>query len=277
MKTTSGFFIGMGMIIFVLCAAAAVCLVFSDLIPSWNLINLPVHSTIETLGGISALLIAMVLLQQKRKTDNESFYLVGTGFACMGVLDTFHAMCMPGDAFIFLHSAASLAGGFFFAGVLLPDKLLLRYRAEQSWIAGLFVLICFSVGLRALIFPQDVPMIIRLYDGQFTLAAILLNTCASLFFLVSVPKFYIRYRSTQNTDHLVFLLLALFFGLAEIIFQYSDTWNDIWWAWHLLRFIAYIMILFFVGKRHFQLAKCFQPNQSLSPKNSTTMGEAGKQ
>jgi hypothetical protein len=71
-------------------------------------------STIETLGGISALLITLVLLQQSReqnpeKTDMASF-LVGTGFACMGLLDTFHAMCMPGDAFIFLHSAASLTG-----------------------------------------------------------------------------------------------------------------------------------------------------------------------
>lgn len=253
MKPTSGFLPGLAAGIFIIGATAA-GLVFSGLLPSWHWMNLPVHSTIETLGGVSALLVAMVLLQQNRQENDGTLFLVGTGFACMGVLDTFHAMCMPGDAFIFLHSAASLAGGFFFALVILPDRLLQRYTAEQRWIPAISVILCISVGLRAVILPRDVPTIIHLYEGKFTLAAILINFSASLFFLLSMPAFYFRYLHSRNKDHLVFLFLALLFGLAELSFQFSDTWDDIWWAWHLLRFTAYIMILLFVVNRHFQLA-----------------------
>lgn len=235
--------------------AVLICIVFADLLPAWKKINLPFHSTIETLGGISALLIAMVLFQQDRTDDNGIFFPVATGFACMGVLDTFHAMCMPGDAFIFLHSAASLAGGFFFSCILLPDRLLKDYVREQRWIAGISIIISLSVGLRAVIFPQNVPKIIHFYEGKFTFAANLINTCAGLLFLVSVPKMFLRYRASKNTDLIVFMYLALLFGIAELIFQYSDTWDGIWWAWHLLRFIAYIMTLLFVVNRHAQLTR----------------------
>ena len=232
--------------------------------------NLPVHSTMETLGGIAALLIALVLLQQNRQEKNGTFFLVGTGFACMGMLDTFHAMCRPGDAFVFLHSTASLAGGFFFAWILLPDRILERYAAEQRWIAGISLILCLSVGLRAVLFPQDVPKIIRLYEGKFTLAALLLNICASLLFLVSVPKFYARYRSSANADHLVFMVLALLFGLAELIFLFSDPWDDIWWIWHLLRLTAYVVTLLFVADRHFQLSsEAYRQRQPLSPDERT--------
>jgi hypothetical protein len=252
-KPASKFFVGIATVIFIVCATAA-CLVLSGLLPAWKWLNLPVHSTIETLGGVSALLIAMVLFQQAREEDNGTFSLVATGFACMGVLDTFHAMCMPGDAFVFLHSAASLAGGLFFAMTILPDRLLQRYATEQRWIAVTSLILCLSVGLRAVLFPQDVPKIVRLYAGRFTLAAILINTAASLLFLASVPTLYRRYRMARNTDYLVFMLLALLFGLAELLFQYSDPWNDIWWVWHLLRFAAYLMTLLFVAHRHFHLA-----------------------
>lgn len=274
MKLSTRFFMGMGSVISVLCAGAATGLIFSDVLPSWTRINLPFHSTIETLGGISALLITLVLLQQSLDKDRDradmASFLVATGFACMGALDTFHAMCMPGEAFIFLHSAASLAGGFFFAGALLPDLLLKRYANQQRWFAGIAVILCLTVGLRAVFIPQDVPKIIPLYDGEFTLAAILINSLAGVFFLISVPGFYSRFRTSGNTDHLVFLFIALLFGLAELIFQYSDTWNAIWWAWHLLRFAAYIMTLLFVVNHHVRMVTGVSRNRDQSTLENTS-------
>ena len=61
-----------------------------------------------------------------------------------------------------------------------------------------------------------------------------------------------------------------------MIFQYSDTWDDIWWAWHLLRLAAYIMTLLFVGNRHFQLASDAYQNQGYAFNDECRNSESGK-
>lgn len=229
-------------------------LVFFGILPNVKWMHLPIHTTIETAGGISALLIALVLFQQKREFQNDTFFWVGTGLGCMGVLDTFHAMSMPGEAFVFLHSAASLAGGVFFAMIYLPDNRYLNSVSEKRWITGIAYLLSLSVGIRALVFPHDVPTIVTLYDDSFTLAAVFLNSLAGLILLIAVPGFYFRYLKYGHKDFLVFMALGLLFGLAELIFPYSDTWDALWWAWHLLRFMAYIMTLIFLVNRHVHLS-----------------------
>lgn len=238
--------------------------------PSLSIINLPFHSTIEAIGGMSALLTAMVLYRQQTLRSNPAFFPVATGFACMGTLDIFHAMCLPGNAFVFLHSSASLAGGFFFAWSCLPNSILLRYAKEQKWFAGIFLIISSSIGFRAVFFPRDVPVIIKMYDGAFTPTAIFINSLACVFFLISVPAIFIRYRRTGNDIFLVFVAVATLFGVAELIFGYSDTWDTVWWIWHMLRFTALILTLFFVISCYRQLCDTiFGSKKSMSSSNTT--------
>lgn len=216
--------------------------------------HIQIHSSIEAIGGIIALFIAFVLLLENRKEDGIVFW-VGTGFACMGVLDTFHAMSPAGDAFIFLHSVASLAGGFFFMMVWLPQEVSARYATEQRWIFGVAVILSLSVGLRALLFPESVPKILYFHDGRFTLAAVIINTTASLFFLFSVPRFYFHYQKVEEKQYISFMYLSLLFGLAEMVFQFSDPWDGVWWAWHILRLTAYIMMLIYAASRYLDLIR----------------------
>jgi hypothetical protein len=214
---------------------------FSDVLSSWEWVHLEIHSTIETLGGISAILIAMVLLRESREDQSNMLVMVATGFATMGVLDTAHAMSQPGDAFIFLHSVASLAGGFFFSLAWLPYRR--EKPADLRWIFRGSIILAVSIALRALIYPEDVPKILPLYNGKFTLAAVLINTAASLLFLSSAPKLYRIYRKEKNKRELVLTFLALLFGIAEMIFQFSNPWDGIWWSWHLIRLMAFAAIL----------------------------------
>jgi len=230
-------------------------LVFSDFLISANWASCPFHSTIETFGGIASILIALVLYQQSLAGSQDLFFMVATGFACMGLLDTFHAMSEPGEAFVFLHSAASLTGGFFFALTWLPSKAIRSYASKQRWIAGIAILLSFSIGIRAMVYPDDIPRIAYLYDGQFTLAAILINTCASLLFLGAVPRFFIHYHEFKNPKSLVFIFLSLQFGLSEMIFQFSRTWNGIWWIWHFLRLTAFMVTLAVISNEYMQLVK----------------------
>lgn len=229
-------------------------LIFAGILPNGAWMHLPIHTTIETAGGISALLIALVLFQQKREFQNGTFFWVGTGIGCMGVIDTFHAMSMPGEAFVFLHSAASLAGGVFFALIYLPENSFLNSVSEKRWISGIAYVLSISVGIRALVFPNDVPTIVTLNQDSFSLAAVFLNSMAGLLFIVTVPGFYYRYRRFGHPDFLVFMALGLSFGLPELIFSYSHTWNALWWAWHLLRFLAYVMTLVFLVNSHVHLS-----------------------
>lgn len=243
-----------GMLVF---AITFFCLLFLffDFLSSWTWFHLEFHSTIETLGGISSILIALVFFQETREASNHTYAAAAIGFACMGVLDTFHAMSRQGDAFVFLHSAASLSGGFFFALIWLPHRRVLKNFSEQRWIAYGSVVLAISVGLRALLSPGDVPRILPLYNGKFTLAAVLINTLASLLFLVSVPKFYQAFQQDKNVQALILVYLALLFGIAEMTFQFSNAWNGIWWSWHWIRFAAFMITLVIVFKQYRQLSQ----------------------
>ncbi len=83
------------------------------LIEQWE--NVPLHSTIEALGMLAAILMCMVLLQRRRKEDEGTRSVLAMSFLSMGMLDGFHAICHPGQSFVFLHSMAGLAGGIGFA------------------------------------------------------------------------------------------------------------------------------------------------------------------
>jgi len=242
-------------------------LFFSDFLVSAHWVHCPFHYTIETFGGIASILIALVLYQQSPAGSQDMFFMVATGFACMGVLDMFHAMSEPGEAFVFLHSAASLAGGFFFALTWLPSKAIAIYASKQRWIVGIAIFLSFSIGIRAMLFPENIPRIVYLYDGQFTLAAILINTCASLLFLGSAPRFFIHYHQFENPKSLIFIFLSLQFGLSEMIFQFSWTWNGIWWIWHFLRLTAFMVTLSIISNEYMQLVRHW--NNTINGDNNT--------
>lgn len=228
----------------------AVLLLLSDVLTHWHWVHSELHATIETLGGVTAVLIALTLFQKSQKGQDQMLAVVATGFVSMGILDTAHAMSRPGDAFIFLHSVASLCGGFFFALAWFSDRSWMKKVSEFQWLFYGAVVLSISVGLRALIYPGDVPKIMPLYNGQFTLAATLINTTASLLFGVSAVKFYMVYDGRGDRKYLVFMCLALLFALSEMIFQFSKPWNGIWWAWHLVRFGAFMVTLFIVFQQH---------------------------
>ena len=219
---------------------------FSDMLHAWQWMHLQLHSTLETFGGITACLISVMLFIRAQEALEVHLMMLATGFASMGVLDIAHAISQPGDAFIFLHSFAGLSGGFFFASVWFSWGRRMRRLSELRLIYVGFILLSMSVGLRALLFPDDVPKIMPLFDGEFTMAAVLINITASLLFIVSVFKFYLMYRKNGDPRDLLFASLAMLFGIAAMIFPFSSLWNGMWWAWHLIRSSAFFVTLVFV-------------------------------
>jgi hypothetical protein len=242
---------------------AALLGLFDRLYP-WQWQHLQLHTTIETLGGMTACLISIILFIQSQEKLDANLVMLATGFVSMGVLDTAHAISQIGDSFIFLHSVASLSGSFFFVSVWFSKGRRFGSRNELRFIYFGFIALSVSIGLRALLFPDDVPKIMPLFDGKFTMAAVLINLTASLLFIASVFKFYQVYEQGKDKRDLLFACLAYLFGIAAMIFPFSSPWNGMWWIWHLVRLSAFLITLVFIAR---QYGKYLGVNEGENKKN----------
>ena len=75
--------------------------------PTDTWVNLPLHSTLETLGGLGAVLMGLVLLARKAEWEDERLQGVASGLLGMGILEGFHAVSSPDHGFVLLRSAAT--------------------------------------------------------------------------------------------------------------------------------------------------------------------------
>lgn len=164
----------------------AIILILLSLLPMFSLwpkffwSNEPVHSSIEAFGAFVAILIALIMWQRENDAGGKSLFLAA-GFIGMGILDFFHAISLPGNAFVFLHSIALLSGGFFFA-----LSWMSKYVAHASitkWISWVVLLFFVLLGVWAFVSPHTLPQMVL--NGKFTDFAITTNLFAGIFFLTS--------------------------------------------------------------------------------------------
>src|SRR5438094_9549570 len=91
---------------FVIASAGVLTLLVSfalhALLPMWLGHHAPLHSAIEALGGLCAIMMAIVLFQRSCDRPSRQTEALGIGFLAMGVLEEFHAVSAPGNGFIFL-------------------------------------------------------------------------------------------------------------------------------------------------------------------------------
>src|SRR2546428_3661359 len=99
-----------------LLASVGIQLVWAGL--QW--VNQPLHSAMEALGGLAAIVMAFVLLQRRQEPGGGKFSLLALGFLSMGVLEEFHAIAEQDNGAVFLRSVASLVGGIGLALAWLP-------------------------------------------------------------------------------------------------------------------------------------------------------------
>ncbi len=219
---------------------------FSATWGGWRWANEPTHSTVEILGALIAICMGLILIQQRWKIGGRRLFFPALGFLAMGIFDGFHAICSPGQAFVFLHSVAALAGAFGCSLIWHSE-----WMNRESWnnrLPWIVTMVAVSISVWSLILPETLPEMI--YNGKFTTTAIGINALAGVLFLVgALYCCRIFYRSGKKTDYL-FVMLVVFLGLAGLVFKYSVLWNDQWWAWHALRLTAYLMVLGLLVRTH---------------------------
>ncbi len=215
-------------------AGSVVCASF---FPEWRLPLQPLHSMLESVGGIIALVLAGVLLVTRRGGHFFEPVMISSALLLMGILDIFHASVQPGKLFVWFHSAAQFFGGFLFALVALPKSDFPKNIRSYFFV----VVFLFSVlfGWASFLNPEGVPDMV--VAGEFTMLARFLNIAGGIFFLVAALHFIFRYRKSQNNGDYLFVIHTTLFGMAGILFEVSVLWDAAWWWWHFLRLIAYVV------------------------------------
>ena len=207
----------------------------------WRLTNLSLHSGIEMMGAMVALMVAYLLITLERMHYGTNFnYQIAMALIAMGVLDGMHAIVPIGQNFVWLHSLATLMGGLFFLSVYLPPKL---FKRHGVWAVKFSLFLSLALGTAAVIFPNHLPDMAQ--SGGFTKVAILMNVMGGVMMLLAAGKLTFTYYKKRVVDDLLFVLHCAMFGLAAIMFQQSVLWDLSWWGWHLLRFMAYGVALWF--------------------------------
>jgi diguanylate cyclase (GGDEF)-like protein/PAS domain S-box-containing protein len=211
-----------------------------------QLINEPLHSTMEAVEALSVLLLALFLLG--RREEGDKLTPPALGLLMMGIINSFHAISLQGDQFVFLRAVASLAGGLGFSLIWLPSSsgaALRETRVLWAVIAGSLALCVY-----AFFFPSSLPVMVQ--QGTFTTGAITINILGGVLFIIGTGRFVLDLHRSNESEDLLFSLVGIFFGLAGLTFQYSMLWSESWWFWHGLRLLASVLVLVFLGHRHLQ-------------------------
>ncbi|HEU4683285.1 MAG TPA: ATP-binding protein [Nitrospira sp.] len=230
-------------------AALLAGLLAQVLLPHRVWVHLPLHATVEAVGGLAAILMGLVLLARKAEWEDERLQGVASGFLGMGILETFHALSSPDHGFVLLRSAASLLGGVAFSFVWHPPGMIgKRTRALVPYlVTGATV----AFGIAAVALPERLP---RFTAGeQFAPAALAVNGLAAMLFLAGAVGFWLESERTGRPEHQLLATLAVLFGLAETMFLFSAPWDSSWWVWHVVRLAAYVLALTYVSRGYVRM------------------------
>jgi len=200
----------------------------------------PVHTMVEGLGTFAAFTIALfILLLQKYRRLSPRYSWVAIAMIGMGVLDGFHAALYAGQAFVWLHSIASLVGGLALALIVLPSvwaKFLLGRYVFQ-----IIFMVAVAIGVGSLLLPELIPVMAS--NGQFTTAARSINFIGGAGFLIAWGFLVFQYRGAITNEQLLLAHHCLLFGVACFLFEFSVLWDATWWLWHALRLGAYLILM----------------------------------
>jgi len=86
---------------------------------------------------------------------------------------------------------------------------------------------------------------VMLHEGRFTIPAVSINLIAGGLFAVSAVRFIADFHRSGSPELFLFACMATLFSTAQVSFPYSSPWDTTWWLWHVLRLMAYVLVLRF--------------------------------
>ncbi len=221
-------------------------------LPQQHWPHTPLHAVVEGVGAFAGLTLAGLLLVLRRYKENTGHLLwIACALIGMAILDGCHASVMPGNSFVWLRSSSTLVGGFLCALIWLPER---ASRAKLAATLPAAVLVAVTLfGVLSIVFPDAFPTMTR--DGAFMPTAVAINVIGGLFFLLASLRFLDLYRRNGPWEDLLFANYCLLFGMAGLLFRFSQIWCADWWWWHLLQLLAYFSVFAYTFFLHQQTQK----------------------
>lgn len=236
-------------LLLIIATACLAGLIARSLLPDHLWMNVPLHSTVEALGGLAAVLMGLVLLARKAEWEDERLQGVASGLLGMGILEGFHAVSSPDQGFVLLRSAASLLGGLAFSFVWHPPGMFGKRTREL--IPYLVTAGTLAFGLLVVSVPHQLPRFTT--QDHFAPIALAVNGLAAVLFLAGAAGFWLESGRTGRPEHQLLATLAVLFGLAETMFLFSAPWDSAWWVWHFVRVAAYVLALIYVSRGYVRM------------------------
>jgi len=198
------------------------------------------HVLLEGGGALIAFTLALfvtTMIKQQRLAINY-IWLIAC-FISMGILDLAHSQTPPGQAFVWLHSSATLIGGFFAALIWLPERISKKFAHKEFLL--ILTIICIGFSIWSIVYPE---MSLAMLDEhkKFTLSAAFFNLVGGIGFIVAWGYFALKYHQQHHPDSFYFSNHFCLFGLAGLLFETSILWDGNWWLWHSLRAFAYFLL-----------------------------------
>ncbi|MDH5377815.1 MAG: PAS domain S-box protein, partial [Gammaproteobacteria bacterium] len=239
---------------------------------TWTWESDSVHALLEGVGAFAAILLALVIIGMQRSSIlNPAYLCVAASLISMGLLDSFHAGIQAGQIFVWFHSLSTFFGGILFTFIVLPRSFLQKLTSK---------LVPFLVGGASIILamvsvlnPELVPTMV--VDNTFSATAQFLNLAGGFTFFLSAGIIYWSDKLTRVSQEKILLAShCLLFGTAGVLFKFSAMWDAVWWFWHVIRFSAYLVILWFfidVYLRNMRLVKQNQTQSQLTASRLQTI------
>ena len=216
----------------------------------WLLVNEPLHASVEAVGGLAAILMAIFLTLKREEEYGGKLFLLAMGFLGMGLLDVLHAASLPGHGFVLLRSVASFVGAFWFALIWVPWRMSERDAVWMRWTPWAVVIGVMLFGIWTREARETLPIMVE--ARTFTTTAYTVNLLSGVFFMAAATRLLIDFGRIGRPEIYLYACMATLFGLANLMFSLSGLWDNTWWFWHLLRLASYLLALGFVIYEHQQ-------------------------
>ncbi|MHB8872412.1 MAG: sensor histidine kinase [Myxococcaceae bacterium] len=189
----------------------------------WSLQGPVLHAMLEGLGALAALGAGLVLLQRNPGSVSPALP-AAAGLLAMGTFRGLHAVALPGEGYLHLEAAGTLAGALGFCLGWLPAGLLRSQALWKRWAPALALCGSLPLGLYLLRLTNGEGPARPMATGAGYLAAAL--------YAVSLPRLLGWYRKERAREALVLAFLAVLHGLAGFTRQSGLAPDGLCWAWH---------------------------------------------
>ena len=228
----------------IICSAILAAVTLHLLYKDSVVIYQPLHSSIEGVGAMAAILMSLLLLHIHQGDERKRLdcFILSLGFLMLGILDGFHSVSTLRHGLVLLRSFANICSSFWFALLWLPS--LARHASKIKYVHWKITALCIGLGLLAT-FCRDIFPSTRL-NGNFTPFMILINLAAGMFSLAAGIKFFFEFLRYSTTESYLFACMFLLLGLSGIEYTVSGVWSYLWWLCHAEHCLAYTVVFIYM-------------------------------